>query len=85
MVNCKVEENRLGHLTVTFEDNSSVYLQSDWNRAQFTVDCLLVSPPDDWDGIPSKLPDKWWEQDYEDITKCPYQWHELAKSQLVKT
>ena len=71
MINCTVEENRMGHLTVTFENGKSIYLQEEQRRAEFGVSCGLVKAPDNWDGQSSNLPDSWWEKDFESITKCP--------------
>jgi hypothetical protein len=71
MISCTVKENRMGHLTVTFDNGKSIYLQSDYERAQFGVDCLRIPAPKEWDGQPSNLPENWWEIDWEDITQCP--------------
>lgn len=77
-ISCEVTENRMGHLTVEFSDQSSIYLQSDYERAQFGVDCGKIEAPEDWDGQPSNLPDGWWEIDWEDITECPDYYKEQA-------
>jgi hypothetical protein len=70
-IKCEVEQDRTGHLTVTFEDGKDIYLQSDYEIAQFAVDCGEVQTPDDWDGQPDNLPESWWEIEWEDITECP--------------
>jgi len=70
-IKCTVEEDRFGNLTVTFDDNTNIYLQTDYQKAQFGVDCGLFSAPDNWDGCPSNLFDGWWEYDMEEITSCP--------------
>jgi len=79
MIKCSVEENNMGHLTVTFENGKSIYLQSDYDRAAFAVQCGLVVAPDDWDGLPSNLPDEWWEVDFEDITECLEDYETIAE------
>ncbi len=71
MINCTVEENKMGHLTVTFADFRTIYLQS-WNeRAQFGVACGIIKAPENWSGVSHHLPDEWWEKDFEAITQCP--------------
>ena len=69
-IKCTVEQDKMGYLTVTFEDNTSIYLQTDYDRCQFGVDCGVIAAPDNWDGQPSNLPDEWWEKDFEGITEC---------------
>jgi len=69
-INCTVDEDRMGNLTVKFEDGTSIYIQSDWEKAEFGVDCGIIKAPDDWDGQPDKLPDEWWEKDFDSITEC---------------
>ena len=71
MIKCEVNEDRFGNLEVTFDDNTSIYLQTDYDRSAFAVNCGAVKAPEEWDGCPSNLPDGWWEIDFEDITKCP--------------
>ena len=71
MINCTVETNRLGHLTVTFDDKRTIYLQSENERAQFGVACGLIEAPDNWSGVSYHLPDGWWNEDFEAITQCP--------------
>lgn len=68
---CNVSQNKMGHLTVSFDDGKTFYLQSDYDIAQFAVDCGLVIAPKDWDGIPFNLPEKWYDEDFESITECP--------------
>jgi hypothetical protein len=79
MINCEVSENRMGHLTVSF-NGKSLYLQTDYDRAAFVVACGAVKAPDNWDGQPSSLPDKWWETDFESvIDECPEEYEEQAE------
>ncbi len=71
MINCTVETNRLGHLTVTFDDKRTIYLQSENERAQFGVACGIIEAPTDWIGVSYHLTAGWWEKDFESITECP--------------
>jgi len=71
MINCEVKQDRMGNLTVTFDDKTNIYIQSDWEKAEFGVESMAIKAPDDWDGQPSNLPDEWWEAEWEDITECP--------------
>jgi hypothetical protein len=71
MINCIVTENKMGHLTVVFLSGKSLYIQSDYDKAAFSVDCEVIKAPENWDGQPSNLPDDWWNIEWEDITKCP--------------
>lgn len=68
---CLVEEDRMGHLTVTFADTTSIYLQSEYEIAQFGVTCGIIEAPENWSGVPHHLSDNWREADFEDITSCP--------------
>jgi len=70
MLNCTVIENKMGHLTVTFDDNRDIYLQSDYERCQFGVACGAIKAPRGWYGVPNHLI-RWWEEDFEAITQCP--------------
>ena len=78
MIKCTVTEDRLGNLTV-FVGDKNFYLQSDYSIAAFAVSCGLVKAPDDWDGLPSKLPENWFEADYESITECPDEYYDVAE------
>lgn len=71
MIKCIVEENKMGHLTVTFENGKSIYLQSDYERAQFGVVCGIIEADNNWSGVPHHLEDGWWDKDFESITECP--------------
>ena len=77
MVNCTVTENRMGHLTVVFLSGKSLYLQTDYDRASFGVNCGAIEEPDNWDGQPSNLPDNWYEIEWEDIQQVPDEYHDL--------
>ena len=79
MIKCTVEENRMGHLTISFENGKSIYLQSDIDIANFVVNCGMVKAPDDWDGLPTSLSDNWWETDFEDITECLEDYERMAE------
>ena len=79
MVKCTVDENKMGHLTVVFSDNKSIYLQSDYDRSAFLVACGVVVAPDNWDGQPENLPSEWWEVDAEDVTECPDDYYEMRE------
>ncbi len=79
MIKCTVEENRMGHLTVSFDNGKSIYLQDDVDRASFAVQHGLVEAPEDWDGLTSKLPDGWWESDFESITECMEYYERIAE------
>lgn len=71
MIKCEVSEDKIGPLTITFDSGRSIYLQTDYERAQFGVDCGLIKAPENWDGQPDNLPDRWWVEDFESITECP--------------
>jgi hypothetical protein len=79
MITCKVIENRMGHLTVTFPNGKSLYLQTDYDRAAFGVNCGAIKAPEDWDGQPSDLSENWWEIDWDGITSCPKGYEEQAE------
>jgi len=64
-VNCRVTEDNIGNLTVVFDNGKSIYLQTDYTRGQFAVDCEVVVAPENWDGQPSNLPELWWAEDFE--------------------
>ncbi len=77
MVECDVVRNNLGHLTVDFGD-CGLYLQTDYEITAFGVNCGLIPAPENWDGSPSSLDVNWWEYDFEEITKCPREYREMA-------
>jgi hypothetical protein len=79
MISCAVVENRMGHLTVNFDDGKSLYLQTDYDRAAFGFSCGVVKAPESWDGQPSNLSGNWWEIDWEDITSCPEEYENQAE------
>ena len=79
MISCRVVENRLGHLTVTFPNGKSLYLQTDYDRAAFGVACGVVKAPENWDGQPSHLPENWWEIHWDNITNCSEEYEEQAE------
>ena len=79
MVKCTVDEDRMGFLTITFENGKDIFLQGDSDRAQFAVQHGLVVAPDEWDGDCTKLPDEWWEADYESITECLEDYKRIAE------
>lgn len=79
MISCKVVENRMGHLTVSFDNGKSLYLQTDYDRAAFGVACGVVKASENWDGQPDGLPENWWEIDWDDITNCPEGYEEQAE------
>ena len=79
MVKCTVEQNRMGHLTVTFENGKSLYLQSDYDVASFGVNCGFLPAPNDWDGQPSSLPEEWSCEDFDSIEECPEEYEEIAE------
>ena len=78
MVKCKVVEDKLGNLTVTFK-NKDLYLQSDYDISAFGVACGIIKAPKDWDGIPSNLEQEWYNADWKSITSCPDEYEEQAK------
>lgn len=65
---------------VTFNDGTSLLLQTDYDQAAFAVACGLVKPPADWDGAPSKLGDEWLDLDPSLITGCPRDYLDLAEA-----
>lgn len=69
----------MGHLTVTLKNGKSIYLQSDFSKASFAVDCGLVKAPDDWNGLPSNLPENWYEVDFESIKECLDEYYDIAE------
>jgi len=71
MINCVVMVNSMGHLVVVFEDQRSIYLQSENERAQFGVACGIVEAFENWSGSSYHLEDGWWDADFEAITQCP--------------
>ena len=79
MIKCTAEENSMGHLTVTFENGKSIYLQGDSDRAQFAVQHGLVKAPVNWDGDCTKLDDSWWDADFESITECLEDYERIAE------
>jgi hypothetical protein len=78
MITCTVTENSMGHLTVDFGDGKSLYLQSDYDRVSFGVDCGLIPAPMNWDGCPSTLMVDWCDFELEEITECPEEYYDAA-------
>jgi hypothetical protein len=76
---CDVDRDHMGNLTVTFNDNKTIYLQTDYDRAAFLVACGLVVAPDNWDGQPDSLPDTWIYSEESDITECPNEYYDNAE------
>jgi hypothetical protein len=74
-----VDEDKNGFLTITYSDDKTVFLQTDWDRANFGVNCGLIEAPPHWTGIPDELPENWWERDWEDITQIPDYYREFAE------
>ena len=78
MVSCSVEHHH-GAWLVSFDDGTSLLLQSDYDLASFAVSCGAVAARCDWDGSPSKLnEDAWGSLDPTTITACPSEYRDLA-------
>jgi len=71
MINCTVEVDKMGYLTVTFDDKRTIYLQTENERAQFGVSCGIIEAFKNWSGSSYHLEDGWWNEDFEAITQCP--------------
>ncbi len=82
MNNCTVISYH-GVYLVEFEDGKSILLQSDYDQAQFAVDCLKVEAPEDWDGCPSKLGKAWIDCELTDIEECPDFYYDIATVEKV--
>src|SRR5262249_36783349 len=67
---CSVEAY-LSAWLVTFDDGSTLLLQSDYDQAAFAVACGAIQAPPDWDGLPSKLGEAWGDFDASSIVECP--------------
>ena len=78
MVSCSVETH-YGAWLVSFDDGSSLLLQSDYDQAAFAVNCGAIPAPEDWDGTPSTLGRAWEDFSPEDIGWCPDDYLELAE------
>ncbi|HXJ62000.1 MAG TPA: hypothetical protein VNU68_35630 [Verrucomicrobiae bacterium] len=78
MVSCSVQSHYSAWL-VTFEDNSTLLLQSDYDQAAFAVHCGAIKAPADWDGLPSKLGEDWASFDPSTITYCPDDYLDVAE------
>jgi len=50
MINCTVEVDKMGYLTVTFDDKRTIYLQTENERAQFGVSCGIIEAFKNWSG-----------------------------------
>lgn len=79
MISCTVEENKMGHLIVTFPSGKTLYLQVDYDIAAFAVACGLVKAAPDWNGMPSNLGNDWDDCYFEDIHECPEEYEENAE------
>lgn len=66
-----ITEDSMGNLTIIYSDGKSFYIQTDYEKANFGINCGLIKAPPNWTGIPDELPENWWEQDWEDITEVP--------------
>ena len=71
LINCRVTEDKMGYLTVVFDNGKSIFLQEDSRRAEFGVACGIIEAPENWDGLSGHLIGNWWEKDFEAITQCP--------------
>ena len=79
MVPCSVETH-YGAWLVTFDNDASLLLQTDFDQAAFAVNCGVIQAPPDWDGFPSKLPpDVWASFDPSTITVCPNDYVNTAR------
>ena len=78
MVACSVESHYSAWL-VTFDDGSTLLLQSDFDQAAFAVHCGAIKAPDGWDGLPSKLGQDWADFDPSTISYCPDDYLDLAQ------
>ena len=79
MVACSVETH-YGAWLVTFDNGSTLLLQSDYDQAAFAVNCGAIQAPSDWDGAPSKLPaDSWACFDPSNINYCPDDYLDVAE------
>ena len=78
MVPCSVEEHFSAWL-VTFDDASTILLQSDYDQAAFAVNCGAIDAPEDWSGCPSGLGEDWSGFDPSAIDACPDCYLELAE------
>ena len=78
MVPCSVETHFSAWL-VTFDDSSTLLLQSDYDQAAFAVHCGVVKAPADWDGLPSKLGEDWVSLDPSTICWCPDDYLDAAE------
>lgn len=74
-----VTEDENGYLTIIYSDGKTVFLQTDWDRANFGVSCGMIQAPEHWSGIPDELPENWWERNWEDIIQIPSYYREFAE------
>ena len=77
--NGTVTEDKMGNITITYGDGRTVYLQTDFEKANFGVNCGMIKAPRNWNGIASELPDNWWEIDWESIRKIPEYYRDFAE------
>jgi hypothetical protein len=77
-VPCTVESHFCAWL-VTFDDGSTLLLQTDFDQAAFAVNCGVIQAPPDWDGLPSALGSAWADFSPEDIAYCPDDYRDLAR------
>jgi hypothetical protein len=77
MIRCIVTAETQGYV-VSFRDQTSLLLQSDYEYVAFAVNCGLIPAPDDWDGDPRHLRVKYWEYNISGIVRCPEEYHKQA-------
>jgi len=78
MVSCSVETH-FGAWLVSFDDGSTLLLQSDYDQAAFAVSTGAIQAPEGWDGLPSKLGEEWVSFDPSTIDSCPDEYLDAAE------
>lgn len=77
-VDCEVE-NHHGAWLVTFDDDSTILLQSDYDQASFAVNNGFIVAPKDWDGSPSNLGAAFYDFDCSEICYCLCEYMEQSE------
>ena len=78
MIDCRVDVGVAGTWIVSFENERSLLLSMDWDRAAFAVHSGTLRASRDWTGEPDLLP-SWHNFDPVEITRCPEEYADLAE------
>jgi hypothetical protein len=71
LIPCRVEQLSFGPWLVSLGSHHTLFLQLDYDRAAFAVNCGAIAAPKGWSGTVQELGPAWQQFDPETIRFCP--------------